>query len=137
LNQLAESSGTIAYPEEKYARRAALQLIALKAAKYVPESGNLIAVQSLVSSGSFDKSALKQLLENTPGGKSAIDAIVADPNVSAEELGKILQGAYNTRWAEATITGMGKHFKGWAGHAGVKTARTQRKKTIVKTKNFV
>lgn len=130
LNQLAESSGTIAYPEEKYARRAALQLLALKAVKHVPDSGNLIAVESLVSSGSLDKPALKQLLENTPGGKSAIDAIVADPNISAEELGKILQSAYGTQWAETTVAGMGKHFKGWAGHAGVKTARAPRKKKL-------
>lgn len=127
LNQLAASSDSIPYPTARYARRDAAQLIALNAVSFDHASGTLTAVKGLIDSGSIDKAFLKQLLEGVPGGKAAMECIEATPEVSPQEIGELLHQAYDAKWAEGTVSGMGKNFKAWAAHAGVKTARVSRK----------
>jgi len=85
-----------------------------------------IARPELIVDGKVSQEVLMELLRKVPGGNEAIDLLIQNPAAAPADVGQIFRAAHSADWKLATTQSVGKHFRGWARHAGVPTALRQK-----------
>ncbi|MFF3148873.1 restriction endonuclease [Streptomyces sp. NPDC057927] len=102
-------------------RRSGRALVNLGAAIEL-EDGNIRLVrQDLVVNGEIDKAILSELLLESPGSAAAVRLIAARPAATPEEVGSAVKEALKADWNVSTAQTVGKHARGWAKAAGLRT----------------
>ncbi|MCW5802557.1 MAG: hypothetical protein KIT31_09225 [Deltaproteobacteria bacterium] len=85
--------------------------------------GNVqLADEDLVdSSGVVSARRLRDLIERVPGAAAALRVLEQEPATTPQVVGKVLADQYGAQWSPTTMSQTGKHFRGWARHAGIAT----------------
>lgn len=84
----------------------------------------LIAPHVVDEQGNVIQTVLRELIEQIPGCKDALEELERNPATPSYKIGKIIKSAQGTSWSENWTTGAGKQMRAWARAAGVSTAST-------------
>jgi hypothetical protein len=103
---------------DKRATRLARALIILDLAS-VNDSGMLRPSQGVIVNGYIQGERILRGLSGLPGGKAAVDAIRANSDLGAMDVGAILRSTTGAPWKDSTVAIVGKHFRSWLRRAGV------------------
>lgn len=93
----------------------------------VIQSGQYLAAAEgvLDGDGNVIQEAIINALRTVPGGSEAVDALIADANISNHEIGRIIRERIGVAWEASTTFTVGKDFRGWVKRGGIRVGRAR------------